>query len=258
MLLNHRRALRVAGACLLGAAVMLVLVLIDTTLAGLQVVDDAWLDGMEAVRNPVLVEVAKAFAIAGGVWVNWPLRVAALVLLAVRHRWLQLAAFSLALVTSEALIGPLKSVVARPRPPDPLMESTNFSFPSGHAVAGAVTAVGLVLVLLDPGPKRWSWEIRAAVFAVLMAGSRTYLGVHWLSDVVGGGLIGTGLAVGWPALLQLVRERRRAAAVRDDGGGRPIVGGQRDLARERVGRATWRSPSGRGRSGRPPRPPPSG
>ena len=219
MLLNHRRALRLAGACLAGAAVMLVVVAVDTTLAAVQVVDDAWLDGMEAVRNPALVQVAKAFAVVGGVWVNWPLRAAAAALLAVRRRWLQLAAFSLAVVTSEALIGPLKALYARPRPPDPLMGTSSFSFPSGHAIAGAVTAVGLVLVLLDPGPKRWSWEVRAAVFAVLMAGSRTYLGAHWLSDVVGGGLIGTGLAVGWPALLQLARDRRRAGRAPAAGGG---------------------------------------
>jgi hypothetical protein len=51
----------------------------------------------------------------------------------------------------------------------------------------------------------------AAGFALLMALSRTYLAVHWLSDVVAGACIGTGLAIAWPAALELERERRRTA-----------------------------------------------
>jgi undecaprenyl-diphosphatase len=214
MLLNHRRALRFAAGCLLGAAALFALVAYPPTLAVVQRVDDGWLRLMKDLRNPVFVAVAKAFAFLGSVWINWPLRIAALVILAVKRRWLQLAAFALAVATSEALIGPVKGLYARPRPPDGLLHSASFAFPSGHAVAGAVTAVGLVLVLLPPGPKRWSWEIRAAVFAALMAVSRTYLAVHWLSDVVAGGLAGTGLAVGWPALLQELRNRWHARNAR--------------------------------------------
>jgi membrane-associated phospholipid phosphatase len=88
------------------------------------------------------------------------------------------------------LIGPVKALYERPRPPASVVATHGFSFPSGHAVAGAVTAVGLVLVLLPPGSRRWAWEVRAAVYASLMALSRTYLGVDWLSDVVAGGLWG--------------------------------------------------------------------
>ena len=123
---------------------------------------------------------------------------------------LGIMAFLLAVVTSEPLIGLLKSVYDRPRPVGGLLATHSASFPSGHAVAGAVTAVGIVIVLLPPGPRRWRWEVQAAAFAGLMALSRTYLGVHWLSDVVAGTLLGITLAVGWPALLQEVRERRQA------------------------------------------------
>ena len=42
-----------------------------------------------------------------------------------------------------------------------------------------------------------------------MAMSRTYLGAHWLSDVIAGACIGTGLAVVWSAALELERARRR-------------------------------------------------
>jgi undecaprenyl-diphosphatase len=43
------------------------------------------------------------------------------------------------------------------------------------------------------------------IFSFLMALSRVYLRAHWLSDVVGGALLGAALALGWPALLQTLR-----------------------------------------------------
>ena len=77
-----------------------------------------------------------------------------------------------------------------------------------------MTAVGLVVVLLPPGRARWAWEFRAAAFATVMSLSRTYLGAHWLSDVVAGGLLGTSIAVGGPAVLQ--EARARVARRRDE------------------------------------------
>ncbi len=207
MLLNHRRALRLVGGLATATVLLFLLVGTDPNRGAVQDVDETFLRAMVDVRWAPLVWLAKAMAFAGGVWVNWPLRIVAMVVLGFRRRWLQLTAFVLAVATSEVLIGVLKALYARPRPPAGLLPTDSFSFPSGHAVAGAVTAVGLVLVFLPPGPRRWRWEFQAAIFACLMALSRTYLGVHWLSDVVGGGLLGVTLAIGWPAVLQEVRER---------------------------------------------------
>lgn len=208
MLLNHRRALRLCGLLLLATVVVFLLVGRDQKRGFVQDVDDAFLRLMVDLRVPILVTVAKALSVAGGVWVNWPLRLLVMILLGARRQWLQLVAFVLAVATSEPLIGLLKDHYGRPRPPGSLIETGGLSFPSGHAVAGAVTAVGIVVVLVPPGARRWRWELIAGAFAVLMALSRTYLSAHWLSDVIAGGLLGMTLAVGWPALLQELRERR--------------------------------------------------
>jgi undecaprenyl-diphosphatase len=200
--------MRLVLGLLLSTVVVFLLVGTDPNRGFVQDIDDAFLELMVDLRAAPVVSLAKWLSIAGGVWVNWPLRVLVMILLGARRRWLQLGAFALAVATSEVLIGVLKDLYARPRPPNPLIGTSGFSFPSGHAIAGAVTAVGVVVVLIPPGRKRLLWELAAALFAGVMALSRTYLGAHWLSDVVSGALLGASLAVGWPALLQEVRERR--------------------------------------------------
>jgi undecaprenyl-diphosphatase len=208
MLVDARRGLRVSAVLLAGAVVVGVLVALPGTRPAVQTVDDAVRRWAVAVENGPTTGVAVALSWLGGAWVTWPLRVLGLALLAWWRHWLRFAAFALAVVTSEALIGPLKAAYDRARPPDALIATSGASFPSGHAVAAAVTAVGLVLVLAPPGPARWRWEVRAVLFAAVMALSRVYLRAHWLSDVVAGTLLGAGLALGWPALLTAVRERR--------------------------------------------------
>jgi len=105
----------------------------------------------------------------------------------------------------------------RGRPPGALVETVGFSFPSGHAVAGAAIGVALVLVLLPPGSARRRWEVAAAAFAFVMALSRVYLLAHWFSDVVAGVLLGTGIALGCAALVTEIHDvvLRRRVAVRD-------------------------------------------
>ena len=209
MLVDSRRGLLVSAVLLVGAASVTALYVLPATRPAVQGVDDAVWRFAGAVRNAPTTAIAVAMSWLGSAWVNWPLRILALALLAWRRHWLRLAAFGLAVLTSEVLIGTVKAAVDRPRPPGSLIATTGASFPSGHAVASAVTAVGLVLVLAPPGRARWRWEVYAVVFASVMALSRVYLRAHWLSDTVAGALLGAGLALGWPALLLAVRQRQQ-------------------------------------------------
>ena len=208
MLINHRRALRVSIALLVGLAFMLIAVgrhpLTDaptTTLAFVGEFDSTMNSWMEGIRNVVLSGVFRFLNILGGGIVTIPLRIVVTVLLLVRRRFLAFWAFVLTWAASELLLTWLKIFFHRGRPPLPLVEVVGHSFPSGHAVAGAALAVALVLVAFRPGPTRVKWERIAIVFAFVMAFSRVYLSAHWFSDVVAGVLLGAGIALGSAALV---------------------------------------------------------
>ena len=88
----------------------------------------------------------------------------------------------------------VKALVDRDRPDlERLVPGNGPSFPSGHVMA-SVALWGLVPLVVALYTRRpWVWWATlwaSAVLIVLIGASRTYLGVHWFSDVVGGFLVG--------------------------------------------------------------------
>ena len=81
---------------------------------------------------------------------------------------------------------------------DPLawFPSDRFSFPSGHALNAF--ANGSVIALAFPLA-----AVPVLAIAASVAASRVVLGLHWLSDVLAGALVGLLLGTSvWLALLQ--------------------------------------------------------
>lgn len=108
-------------------------------------------------------------------------------------RWLPL--FLLTVTVGQTLLSTqIKDLVDRGRPTaNPLAHTLGPSFPSGHTTGAAACFAAFALVL-GRGRSRNAQAALAggAVFiACAVAASRVLLGVHWLTDVIGG------LALGW-------------------------------------------------------------
>lgn len=89
----------------------------------------------------------------------------------------------------------LKEVVHRARPEAAYQAyiETGFSFPSGHATLAAALygfLIYLVLRMMPAGNRRSVAIVLLGLLIGLIAFSRLYLGVHYLSDVIAGLLIG--------------------------------------------------------------------
>ncbi|WP_424891003.1 phosphatase PAP2 family protein [Streptomyces sp. XH2] len=153
-------------------------------------------------------------------WDPWTMRAAlavAALWLARRRDWLLCAWIAGTSALGTALQQGLKAAVGRARPswPDPVATAHYAAFPSGHALTATV-ACGLLVWLL------WRHGVRAAgLRAALAAGAvsvlgvgftRLYLGVHWLSDVVGGWLLGGALVAVSAGLFGTLTGRRAEGA----------------------------------------------
>jgi len=141
--------------------------------------------------TPAGVATAKGLSFLGspGFVAAWGLGL--VIVLLVRRRPL-LAGMWIAAVAGGGLLDlALKRVFHRTRPTwdVPLLTARGWSFPSGHAM-GSLIAYGMLAYLLVRDARgrrpRMAIVVGAVLLVLLIGLSRMYLGVHYLSDVLGG------------------------------------------------------------------------
>jgi len=201
--LHPSRALAAAGGLLLVFAVLAAVVTNDHRLG----VDDTWWRWMGDGRTTLLTDLSKVLNDLGDFVLQLVVRVAVAIVLAVRGWGRRLVAWAFVALLSTPICAMMKAMVDRQRPAGGLVHAGGASFPSGHALAAAVTAIGIVLALTVPGRARLVGAVFAGAYAVVMAWSRTELGVHWLTDVVAGSALGAALTIGTFAIVDQVATR---------------------------------------------------
>ncbi len=175
--------------------------------AGPLQIDTRWAGWVGGVQRAWLQHLATAYRDAGRGALSVGIPVAIGVVLAVLRRFAALLAFAVTEILTPLLDSLIKQIVDRPRPPGAALLESSSSFPSGHAAYA--TGIVVSLVLIAPRRHRPAWIAIATLVAAGMAWSRTYLHVHWLSDVIAGTALGAGVALAVFAVTQLAVERRR-------------------------------------------------
>jgi membrane-associated phospholipid phosphatase len=146
----------------------------------------------------VAVPLAAAFTLLGR-WYSVVviLAVGFFIVVALRADVLPLAAVAVAQVGSQALAALLKGMFHRIRPDHWLLwQEADRSYPSGHATTGVVFYLALFILVLNshvvPRPILIGVLIGLGACSVGLPWSRLALGAHYLSDVAGGILLGSG------------------------------------------------------------------
>ncbi len=173
----------VAGVLLIAATVWLgIQVVVEADVN----VDEWW--NVFVDRFAFLDPAALAMNFLGGGWFATfvvPLGGVALLLVLRRPRGALFVV--VASVGSVALVQLLKALFGRARPEDMIVFSDHGSFPSGHT--GNAATVATIAVILFP---RVAVAVVGGAWVFAMAFSRTQVHAHWLSDTVGGALVGVG------------------------------------------------------------------
>ncbi|MDO9399387.1 MAG: phosphatase PAP2 family protein [bacterium] len=146
-----------------------------------------------SVRNPELVKVFLLITFLGKLQIVFGLAIIASVIFWFWKKKDYIFYLWLALTTGGIFGYLLKLLIHRDRPVNSVYFEHSFSFPSGHAIF-AMIFYGFLAYVLARCIKTW-WHkvvIFFVCFIIILAigFSRLYLGVHYVSDVLGGYLLG--------------------------------------------------------------------
>ena len=165
---------------------------------------------MKEMRNAPADELMITLTMLGDGLVMTVLAVTIVVWLLWRRSYRAAIAAAVAFTAGKIFVPVLKYGIQRPRPIALYDGAELFSFPSGHATMAALI-FGILAVLVSHSMGRWGRALVYAICGILVvaiAYSRVYLGVHWLSDVLGGLLFGTIMAAAFGVAIEAIPPRR--------------------------------------------------
>jgi undecaprenyl-diphosphatase len=141
--------------------------------------------------HPQLTSLAAILTYLGSIYVTLGLGLSACLILAVRRRPHPASLLGATIVVERLSVDGMKLVIARPRPNLELLPFMpgSYSFPSGHSANSMAIFTAVALFAVPPHWRRLA--LAAAICLSFVIGlTRIFLGVHWPSDVLGGGAWG--------------------------------------------------------------------
>jgi membrane-associated phospholipid phosphatase len=215
-----RAVLAFVAVAIVAVPFAVLVVLVTRSSAPLLSLDQDTADDLHrfALDHPTFTTVMRGVSAVGSS-LGWWIVLTPLFAWLVYRRLPRLAAFvAVTALGSGLLNGLIKAAVDRARPQlvDPVARAAGKAFPSGHAQAATV-GCGILLLVLVPvvarGLRPWLYAAAAMVVA-LIGFSRIALGVHYVSDVLGGVLIGAAWLLAMTSAFSAWRREDRRPPVR--------------------------------------------
>lgn len=172
-------------------------------------IDQAWHDLLAGNRSPAATAVSLVLDIVGGTLSMTVVTLVLVIALFLAARREEAVTIGMTVALGAVLYSIIKAVVDRQRPADGIVAAGSHSFPSGHSATAAALTVAIALAF----PVVWTWVL-AGVWMLLMAFSRTYLLVHWLTDVASGLLLGASVALLVSVTVRTITGTRRLPRTR--------------------------------------------
>lgn len=178
--------------------------------------DQEFLDLARQLRTTWGVDVAKAISALGTLPVTATLVLVTAILLAARRQPVALVTVVIGMVLVVIGVQLAKAGIDRPRPEGGLVDTSNSSYPSGHAAYATAWIACAVALTRRAGLASQATIVFASIgLAAAIGLSRIYLHVHYWSDVAGGWGLGMGV-FGLVAAAGLVVDH-----IRHNGAGQP-------------------------------------
>jgi membrane-associated phospholipid phosphatase len=135
-------------------------------------------------------------------------------MLVVWKRWLEPLMVVVPLALEALTFVTVTKLVGRPRPDVPKLDSSPIgsSYPSGH-VAAAVVYSAIIIVVFWHTRRRWVRAVAVVlggIVPICVALARLYRGMHFLTDVIFGGLLGGAWVIASFVVIRRAELRRRA------------------------------------------------
>ena len=177
----------------------------------LAMTDEAVYHFFQSLRTPWADHILVAVTELGDSPVNLCITGAILILLLNKRCYRTAAYWLFTIIGGSIGIQLLKWLLHLPRPVALYHGISAYGFPSGHTTMSAILYGFLAILIARRQSNVLRWRLFTGVFMIsfAIAFSRIYLGAHWLSDVLGGFLMGTG----WAALAGIAYLKGPAEAV---------------------------------------------
>jgi undecaprenyl-diphosphatase len=203
------KKLKLSKNIIAGSFLLFIAISYNILNAGSLIEIDRWISAeVVGIQSDTLTKIVVFITNINGILGSFIISTLLLLYLIYKRYYDDLKFYILTFLGSMLLFIGIKLLVERTRPLLKLINEQGFSFPSGHSTMSMAMALSIYFIFINKIPSykgRVALLLFAMFWPILIAFTRVYLNVHWLSDVVAGLTLG----IFWVTVVLIFTLRRK-------------------------------------------------